>query len=68
MISSGEIEFDPMKILPTELFKRIDQWIDKQKEVKVESEDTLADIEVIKQLLAREGFLDSDFQIPTPKP
>ena len=33
-----------------------------------ESEDTLADIEVIKQLLAREGFLDSDFQIPTPKP
>lgn len=32
-----------------------------------ESEDTLADIEVIKQLLAREGFLDSDFQIPTPK-
>ena len=33
-----------------------------------ESEDTLADIEVIKQLLAREGFLDSDFQIPTTKP
>ena len=33
-----------------------------------ESEDTLADIEVIKQLLAREGFLDSDFQIPTPRP
>ena len=33
-----------------------------------ESEDTLADIEVIKQMLAREGFLDSDFQIPMPKP
>ncbi len=33
-----------------------------------ESEDTLADIEVIKQLLAREGFLDSDFQIPSSKP
>ena len=32
-----------------------------------ESEDTLADIEVIKQLLAREGFLDSDFQIPSQK-
>ena len=33
-----------------------------------ESEDTLADIEVIKQMLAREGFLDSDFDIGTPKP
>ena len=28
-----------------------------------ESEDTLADIEVIKAMLAREGFLDSDFDI-----
>ena len=33
-----------------------------------ESEDTLADIEVIKAMLAREGFLDSDFEIGTPKP
>ena len=33
-----------------------------------ESEDTLADIEVIKAMLAREGFLDSDFDIDVPKP
>jgi hypothetical protein len=33
-----------------------------------ESEDTLADIEVIKAMLAREGFLDSDFDIGSPKP
>ncbi len=31
-----------------------------------ESEDTLADIEVIKAMLAREGFLDSDFDIGKP--
>lgn len=32
-----------------------------------ESEDTIADIEVIKAMLAREGFLDSDFDITKPQ-
>lgn len=32
-----------------------------------ESEDTIADVEVIKAMLAREGFLDSDFDISKPK-
>ena len=32
-----------------------------------ESEDTIADVEVIKAMLAREGFLDSDFDISKPQ-
>ena len=42
----------------SEAFENIEENI-----FKKESEETLADIEVIKSMLAREGFLDSDFDI-----